>query len=100
MPVTGVTSNRDEPRSTHMNVDIGNGVSISFFDFPYVDRLQVPPPEGAGGMMHVAIPVSREEYDRIEARLNQRGIPYTSIGDSTYFRDPNGMPLKLMVVQG
>ena len=34
MPVTFVTANRDEPQSTHMNVDIGNGVSLSFFDFP------------------------------------------------------------------
>ena len=98
MPVVSVTSNRDEPRSTHMNVDIGGGVRLSFFDFPHVERLQEPAPEGAGGMMHVAIPIPRAEYEEVEGRLTKRGVPYHRIGDSVYFKDPNGMNLELMVI--
>ena len=74
MPVTGVTANRDEPRSTHMIVDIGRGVSLAFFDFPHVERLQAPVPEGAGGVMHVAIPISEERYNEIEPRLKEQGV--------------------------
>ena len=98
MPVAAVTSNRDEPRSTHMNVDIGSGVRLSFFDFPHVERLQVPVPEGAGGMMHVAIPISQDQWNGIEGRLKERGVPYQRIGNSVYFRDPNGMNLEVMLV--
>ena len=98
MPVIRVTANRDEPRSTHMNVDIGNGVSFAFFDFPHVERLQVPAPEGAGGMMHVAIPVPEERHKEIEGRLNERGVSYQRIGNALYVKDPNGMTLELMAV--
>ena len=99
MPVIRITANRDEPQSTHMNVDIGNGTSFAFFDFPHVDRLQVPAPEGAGGMMHVAIPVPDDRYVGIEGRLKERGIEYRRINNSVCFKDPNGMNLELMVVQ-
>ena len=98
MPVVSVTTNRDEPRSTHMNVDIGNGVRLSFFDFPHVLRLQEPAPEGAGGMMHVAIPVPKERFAQIEERLKEREVSYSRIGDSIYFKDPSGMPMELMIV--
>ena len=98
MPVVSVASNRDEPGSTHMNVNIGEGVRISFFDFPHVERLQVPAPEGAGGMMHVAIPIPRTKYEEVEGRLTQRGIPFRCIEDSVYFKDPNGMNLELMLI--
>ena len=98
MPVTGVTDNRDEPRSTHMIVDIGAGVSLAFFDFPHVERLKVPAPEGVGGVMHVAIPVSRQVFQETEVRLKRRSVPYRRIGDSVYIKDPNGMTLELMIV--
>ena len=97
MPVFGVTSNRDEPRSTHMNVDLGGGVSIAFFDFPHVERLKVPAPEEVGGMMHVAIPISPERYDEVEGRFKERGVPHRRIGDSVYLKDPNGMTIELII---
>ena len=40
MPVTRVTANRAVAESTHMNVAIGNGMTLAFFDFPDVPRLQ------------------------------------------------------------
>ena len=99
MPLTRVVPNRDEPHSTHMSVDIGNGVSLSFFDFPHVERLKIPAPEGVGGMMHVEIPVAEQRYIRIEERLRDRGIPYQRIGRGVYFKDPNGMMPELMIVE-
>ena len=98
MPVTFVTANRDEPQSTHMNVDIGNGVSLSFFDFPHVERLKLPAPEGVGGLMHVAVPISTERFEEIDGRLRQRGVSYQRIGNSVYLKDLNGMSMELMVV--
>ena len=97
MGIISVTPSRDEPHSTHMNVDIGKGVSLSFFDFPHVERLKVPAPEGAGGTMHVAIPISPERYNEIEGRLREKGVPYRRIGESVYFKDPNGMNLELLI---
>ncbi len=97
MRVTSVSPNRDEPRSTHMTVDLGNGASLAFFDFPHVERLKAPAPEGAGGMMHVAVPIPRDRYDEIEGRLKARGVAYSRIGESVYFRDPNGMAMELMI---
>ena len=100
MPVVRVTSNRDEPQSTHMNVDIGGGTTLALFDFPHVPRIQVPAEEGIGGMMHVAIPISQEKYTEVEARLNARGVTPMRIGNSVYFKDPNGTNLELMIVAG
>src|SRR5918999_1324074 len=48
MPVVNVTANRDVPESTHMNVALGNGMQLSFFDFPHISRLQRRAPEGVG----------------------------------------------------
>jgi catechol 2,3-dioxygenase-like lactoylglutathione lyase family enzyme len=58
MPVLGIAPNRDEPGSTHMTIDIGNGSAISFFDFPHVDRLTKVAPEGGGNAMHIATPIT------------------------------------------
>jgi len=95
MPVISVTSNRDEPQSTHMNVDLGNGVSIAFFDFPHVCRIQTPVEEGIGGMMHIAVNVEEIEYDKISDRLQSDGVTYRRIGNSVYLNDPNGMTIEL-----
>jgi hypothetical protein len=40
MPVTRITANRAVAESAHMNVAIGNGMTLAFFDFPDVPRLQ------------------------------------------------------------
>ena len=40
MPVVNVTANWDVPESTHINVSLGNGAMLSFFDFTHVPRLR------------------------------------------------------------
>ena len=96
MPVVNVTANRDVPESTHMNVDLGNGTMLSFFDFPHVRRLQRRTPEGVGGIMHIALPITPERLEELKVNLSRNRVKYQEIGGSVYFNDPNGMGIELM----
>ncbi len=96
MPVVNVTSNRDVPESTHMNVLVGNGTCLSFFDFPHVPRLRRRAPEGVGGVMHVALPISQDSLEAVKERLDARRVKYQVVGHSLYLKDPNGLGLELM----
>ena len=98
MPVVQVTSNRDVPESTHMNVSIGGGVRLSFFDFPHVSRLQRRAPEGVGGVMHIAIGMTADQMRNAERGLNEHSVDYREVGGSLYFKDPNGLTIELMEV--
>ena len=95
-PVVGVTSNRDVPESTHMNVHVGNGICLSLFDFPHIPRLQRRAPEGVGNIMHVALPVTRDAYAAIKGRLDASGTGYQEVGGSIYVHDPNGLGIELL----
>ena len=96
MPVVGVTANRDVAESTHMNVDMGNGMSFAFFDFPHVSRLQRKAPEGVGGIMHIALAIDQDSRAGIKQRLEEHRINYQEIGGSLYLKDPNGLGIELM----
>lgn len=96
MHVMGVAPNRDEPQSTHITIDIGNGAAISFFDFPHVDRLTKVAPEGGGNVMHIATPISRKNLSIIRARLDATGAEYGEAGGSLYVPDPNGLTIELL----
>ena len=96
MPVINVTSNRDVPESTHMNVDVGSGMMLSFFDFPHIPRLQRRAPEGVGNVMHVALAISLGEYGEIKGRLDRRRMRYEEVGGSLYVKDPNGLGIELL----
>ena len=98
MPVINVMDNRDVPESTHMNVDVGNGMAFSFFDFPHIPRLQEFATEGVGNVMHVALPISRQRYAEVKARLDSNGVEYEEVGGSIYVRDPNRLNLELLPV--
>ena len=96
MPVVRVTSNRDAADSTHMNVDMGNGMTFAFFDFPHVSRLQRKAPEGVGGIMHIALVIDQDKSEEIKGRLKQRRIDFQEIGGGVYLKDPNGLGIELM----
>ena len=96
MPVVRVTANRDAAESTHMNVDMGNGMTFAFFDFPHVSRLQRRAPEGVGGIMHIALVIDRDRREEIKKRLEQRRIKFQEIGGGLYLKDPNGLGIELM----
>ena len=96
MPVIRVTANRDVAESTHMNVAIGNGMSLAFFDFPHVPRLQRRAPEGVGNVMHIALPIAQQIFQDLKGRLDQNKIKYQEVGGSVYVKDPNGLTIELM----
>ena len=95
MPVVNVPANRDVPESTHMNVDLGNGTMLSFFDFPHVARLRRKAPEGVGGIMHVALGISPERLERVKESLGRNKVKFQKIGGAVYFSDPNGLGIEL-----
>ena len=96
MPVISVTANRDVDESTHMNVAIGNGMALSFFDFPHVPRLQRRAPEGVGNVMHIALPIAQQTFQELKGRMDQGKIKYEEVGGSLYVKDPNGLGIELM----
>jgi catechol 2,3-dioxygenase-like lactoylglutathione lyase family enzyme len=96
MPVVSVSPNRDVEESTHMNVAIGNGMRLSFFDFPHVPRLRKKAPEGVGNVMHIALPIARNSFLDIKGRCDQAKIKYQEVGVAIYVKDPNGLAIELM----
>jgi len=96
MPVVSVAPNRDVEESTHMNVAIGNGMRLSFFDFPHVPRLRKKAPEGVGNVMHIALPIVRNSFLDIKWRCDQAKIKYQEVGGAIYVKDPNGLAIELM----
>ncbi len=96
MPVARVTPNRDVAESTHMNIAIGNGMTLAFFDFPDVPRLQRRAPEGVGNVMHIAMPIPRDSYEEVKTRLDANRVKYQEVGRSLYLKDPNGLGIELM----
>ena len=96
MPVVSVAPNRDVDESTHMNVAIGNGMRLSFFDFPHVPRLQKKAPEGVGNVMHIALPIARKIFLEIKGRCDRNKIKYQEAGGAIYVKDPNGLAIELM----
>ena len=96
MPVVNISANRDVADSSHMNIHIGNGTNLSFFDFPHVPRLRRRAPEGVGGIMHIALPMDKGRLAGVMEKLDARRVKYQDIGGSIYFKDPNGLGIELM----
>jgi glyoxylase I family protein len=73
-PLVELVENRDYPGSSHFFFDIGNRNLLGFFDFPGHDH---PPfTETIGGVQHIAISVSAEQFAAARQRLDQAGIEY------------------------
>jgi catechol 2,3-dioxygenase-like lactoylglutathione lyase family enzyme len=94
-PLTDLFENRDSPGSNHFFFDIGHGNLLAFFDFPDLDL--GPYAEVLGGLHHVAISMTPEEWNRARARMEEAGVSYQlESGTSVYFRDPDGARLELI----
>ncbi len=96
MPVINVIDNRDVPESTHMNVDVGNGMAFSFFDFPHIPRLMEFANEGVGNVMHIALPITTAKYAEVKACLDEQRVGYEEVGGSLYVKDPNRLGIELL----
>jgi glyoxylase I family protein len=97
-PLVELFENRDYPGSTHFFFDIGNRNMLAFFDFPGLGL--EPVPEGLGGVQHVAISVTPEQFEAAKVRLDDAGVRYIGpdrgIDESIYFKDPDGIQVELI----
>jgi glyoxylase I family protein len=89
--------NRDYAGSSHFFFDVGNRTLLGFFDFPGHDHPDFQ--ETIGGVQHIALSVSAEQYDLARRRFDAAGIDYLGpdrgVEDSLYVRDPNGVGVEL-----
>jgi catechol 2,3-dioxygenase-like lactoylglutathione lyase family enzyme len=94
-PLIEIFENRDYRGSNHFFFDIGNGNTIAFFDFPDLGLGAYT--EVLGGLHHLAISVTPEQWEKAKARLDAAGIDYKIESKvSMYFRDPDGVRLELL----
>ena len=94
-PLTELIENRDYPGSSHFFFDIGNHNLLAFFDFPGLDT--GPYAEVLGGLHHIAIAVTRQNWEHLRGKLDAAGVPYQEeSGSSLYLRDPDGARLELI----
>jgi glyoxylase I family protein len=97
-PLVELFENRDYQGSSHFFFDIGNGNMLAFFDFPGLGL--EPVPEGLGGVQHVAISVTEDDFEAAKARLDAAGVPYLGpdmgVKESIYFKDPDNIQVELI----
>ncbi len=94
-PLTELFENRDYVGSTHFFFDIGNGNALAFFDFPGLGLEEYR--EVLGGHHHLAISMTRENWERIKGKLDAAGVPTHLVGDtSLYFAGPDGERLEII----
>lgn len=94
-PLVELFENRDYRGSTHFFFDVGNGNLLAFFDFPGLDLAAYR--EVLGGLHHVAISVTPEQWDRLFERLEGAGVEVRHLsGNSLYFSGPDGERLELL----
>jgi glyoxylase I family protein len=96
-PLVELVENRDYAGSSHFFFDVGNRTLLGFFDFPGHDHPDFQ--ETIGGVQHIALSVSPEQFDRAKERFDAAGIEYLGpdrgVQDSLYVRDPNGVGIEL-----
>ena len=96
-PLVELVENRDYQGSSHFFFDLGNRNLLGFFDFPGHDH--PGPQETIGGVQHIAISVSPEQFAAARSRFDAAGIEYLGpdrgVEDSLYVRDPNGVGIEL-----
>ncbi len=94
-PLTELFENRDYPGSTHFFFDIRHGNALAFFDFPGLDLGDYA--EVLGGLHHLAISVTPDNWERLKVKLNDLAIEYEQVGSSSaHFRGPDGERLELI----
>ena len=96
-PLVELVENRDYAGSNHFFFDIGNHNLLGFFDFPGYEHPAWQ--ETIGGVQHLAISISADQFEAAKKKLEEAGVDYLGpdrgADNSLYFRDPNGVGLEL-----
>jgi len=96
-PLVELVENRDYAGSSHFFFDVGNRTLLGFFDFPGHDHPDFQ--ETIGGVQHIALSVSPEQFAAAKERFDAAGVEYLGPDrggeDSLYVRDPNGVGIEL-----
>jgi catechol 2,3-dioxygenase-like lactoylglutathione lyase family enzyme len=93
--LTELFQNRDYVGSTHFFFDIGNGNALAFFDFPGLGLEEYA--EVLGGHHHLAISVTRENWERLKDKLADAGVEVFELDNtSLYFAGPDGERIELI----
>ena len=96
-PLVELVENRDYAGSNHFFFDIGNHNLLGFFDFPGHEHPAWQ--ETIGGVQHLAISVTADQFEAAKKKLEAAGVDYLGpdrgADNSMYFRDPNGVGLEL-----
>ena len=94
-PLAELFENRDYSGSTHFFFDIGHGNYLAYFDFPGLDLGEYR--EVLGGLHHIAISVTPEQFERLVAKVRGAGIDVHVVnGTSAYFPGPDGERIELL----
>jgi catechol 2,3-dioxygenase-like lactoylglutathione lyase family enzyme len=94
-PLTELFENRDYRGSTHFFFDVGNGNLLAFFDFPGLELGTYA--EVLGGLHHIALSVTPDQWEYLRAKLDAAGVPTVNLsGSSLYFSGPDGERLELI----
>jgi catechol 2,3-dioxygenase-like lactoylglutathione lyase family enzyme len=94
-PLVELFENRDYPGSTHLFFDVGHDNYLAYFDFPGLDVDSYR--EVLGGLHHIAISVTPEQWERLVAKVQAAGIETLIVGGtSVYFPGPDGERLELL----
>jgi catechol 2,3-dioxygenase-like lactoylglutathione lyase family enzyme len=94
-PLVELFENRDYRGSTHFFFDVGNGNYLAYFDFPGLDAGEYR--EVLGGLHHIAISVSPDQWERLVGKVKAAGIETLIVGGSSaYFPGPDGERLELL----
>jgi glyoxylase I family protein len=97
-PLVELMENRDYKGSTHLFFDMGHDNLLAFFDFPGLGLK--PGVEAIGGVQHIAISTTSENFERVKQRFEADGISYLGpdrgAKDSIYFKDPDGIQIELI----
>ena len=94
-PLVELFENRDYRGSTHLFFDVGHDNYLAYFDFPGLDLGEYR--EVLGGLHHIAISVTTEQWHRLVAKLEAAGMePQIVKGTSAYFPGPDGERLELL----
>jgi catechol 2,3-dioxygenase-like lactoylglutathione lyase family enzyme len=94
-PLAELVENRDYEGSSHFFFDVGNGNLLAFFDLPGLDL--GPYAEVLGGLHHIAISVTRQNWEHLRSKLDDAGVEYQEeSGASIYLRDPDGARVELL----